>query len=90
MLTSFYFCLSHSHSMFDPIAAKKSKKKDGGVVKLFQNLIKRPNKSANDSASQSTSAQVSAVSHDSDPGNDAGSAEPTTSSKYIDIDFILV
>ena len=87
MLTSFCFCLSHSHSMFDPIAAKKSKKKDGGVVKLFQNLIKRPNKSANDSASQSTSTQVSAVS---DPGNDAEISEPTTSSKYIDIDSILV
>ena len=75
--------------MSDPIAAKKLKKKDGGVVKLFQDLIKR-NKSANASASQSTSAQVSAVSHDSDPGNDAGSAEPTVSSKYIDIDSILV
>ena len=73
--------------MSDSVAAKKSKKKDGGVVKLFQNLIKRPNKSANDSASQSTSAQVSAIS---DPGNDAEISEPTTSSKYIDIDFILV
>ena len=71
--------------------AKKSKKKGRDVVKLFRNLIKQP-KSANDSASQSNSTRVSVSSafgaQGSVPGNDAGSAEPTASSKYID--FILV
>ena len=69
--------------MSDSVAAKKSKKKGGGVVKLIQNLIKRPNKSANELASQSTLAQVSAVSQDSVSGNVVESAEPADSSKYI-------
>ena len=73
-------------------AAKKSKKKGRGVVKFVRDLIKRPGKSVNDSASQSNLTQVSVSSafgtHDSAQGNDAGSAEPTASSKYID--FILV
>ena len=55
-------------------------------MKFVRDLIKRP-KSANDSASQSNSTQVSAVSstvaHDSAQGNDAGSAKLTASSKYI-------
>jgi hypothetical protein len=63
-----------------------SKKKGGGIGKLFQDLIKRP-KSANDSASQSNSAQVSvssaASTHYPVPGNDEGIVEPTVSSKYI-------
>ena len=80
MLTS-CFCLSHT--MSDSVAAKKSKKKGGGVVKLIQNLIKRSNKSANDMASQSTLAQVSAVSQDSVLGNVVESVEPAVSSKYI-------
>ena len=80
MLTS-CFCLSHT--MSDSVAAKKSKKKGGGVVKLIQNLIKRRDKSANDLASQSTLAQVSAVSQDSVSGNVVESVEPEVSSKYI-------
>ena len=69
--------------MSDSVAAKKSKKKGGGVVNLIQNLIKRSNKSANDLASQSTLAQVSAVSQDSVLGNVVESVEPEVSSKYI-------
>ena len=75
--------------MADPpssTAVKKSKKKGGGIVKLFRDVIKRP-KLANDSASQSNQTRVSvpfAVDvHESIIGNDAGSAEPTASSKYI-------
>ena len=69
--------------------AKESKKR--GMVKFFRDLIKQP-KSANNPASQSISAQVSVSSafgasafgaHDPVRGNDAGSAEPTASSKYI-------
>ena len=67
--------------MSDSVAAEKLKKKGGGVVKLIQNLIKRPNKSANDLASQSTLAQVSAVSQDSVSGNVVESVEPAVSSK---------
>lgn len=67
-------------------AAKKSKKKGGGVVIFFRDLIERP-KSANASASQpnSTRVSVSSVSgvHDLVPGNDAGTAEPTASGKFI-------
>ena len=67
-------------------AVKKSKRKCGGIVKLIRDVVKRP-KSAN-SASQSNSTQVSVSSafdaHDSAPGNDAGSADPMASSKYID------
>ena len=63
-------------------AAKKSKKKDGGMVKLFRDLVKRP-KSANNSTSQSNSTRVSVssafVAHDPVPENDTGSAEPTAS-----------
>ena len=80
MLTS-CFCLSHT--MSDSVATKKSKKKGGGVVKLIQNLIKRRDKSANELASQSTLAQVSAVSQDSVSGNVVESVEPADSSKYI-------
>ena len=98
-------------------AAKKSKKKGGGIVNLFRDLIKRP-KSANDSASQSNSARVSDSStfgtHDPVPagsaeptnstwvflssasgtrdpisGNNAGNAEPTALSKYIDSILVL-
>ena len=65
-------------------AAKKSKKKGGGVVNLFQNLIKRP-KPANDSASISSQSNLTRVSafgaDDPSPGNDEGSAEMTASSK---------
>lgn len=61
-----------------PTAAKKLKKKCRVVAKLVSDLIKRP-KSA--SASQSNSISVS--SHDPVPETDAGSAEPTASSKYI-------
>ena len=52
--------------------------------------MKRPNKSGNDSASQSnsTKASVASAAHRSAHGNDAGIAEPTASSKYVD--FILV
>ena len=67
-------------------AAMKSKKKGGGIVKLFRDVIKRP-KTVNDSASQSNLTRVSVPSafgaHDPVPGNDAGSAEPTASGKYI-------
>ena len=71
-------------------AATKSKKKSGGVVKFVRDMIKRPGKSAKDWASQSNSTQlsVSSAAHESAQGNDAGIAEPMTSSKYID--FILV
>ena len=73
-------------------AAMKSKKKSGGVVKFVRDMInlKRPGKSAKDWASQSNSTQlsVSSAAHESAQGNDAGIAEPMTSSKYID--FILV
>ena len=52
----------------------------------FRDLIKRP-KSANDSASESNSTLVSVSSaigaHDPIPGNNAGSVEPTASSKCI-------
>ena len=77
-------------------AAKKSTKKGGGVVKFVRDLIKRPGKSfdCDDSASQSNSTQVSVSSafgaHDPTQGNDAGSPEPTASSKYIDYIFKLV
>ena len=51
------------------------------MVKLFRDLLKQPK----DSASQSSSTRVSAFRvHDSVLGNDAGSAEETASSKYID------
>jgi hypothetical protein len=64
-------------------AAKKSKKKFGGVVKNVLDLFQR-RKSANDSASQSNSTRVFASgASDPVPGNSAGSAEPTASSKYI-------
>ena len=69
-------------------AAKKSQKKGGGVVTFVRDLIKRPGKPAKDLASLSNSTQVSVSSavgdHDSAHGNDAGSAEPTSLSKYID------
>ena len=57
-------------------AAKKLKKKGGGIIKFVRDLIKRA-ESTNDSTNQSLSTQVSV------PGNDAGSAEPTASSKCI-------
>ena len=64
-------------------AARKSKKKDGGVVKnLFRDLIKRP-KLANDLASQANSIQVSTFGAHRVSGNDAERMEPTASSKYI-------
>ena len=73
-------------------AAKKSKKKGRGIAKLFRDLTKQPQSATdnlNDLASQSNSTRVSVFSafgaHDSVPGNDAGSAEP---SKFIV--FILV
>jgi hypothetical protein len=75
-------------------AAKQSKKKGRGVIKRFQvrHLFKR-SKSANDSASQSNSTRVSFSSaigaHDPVPGNDAGSAAPTASSKYISTILVL-
>ena len=69
-------------------AAKKSQKKGGGVVTFVRDLIKRPGKSAKDSASQSNSTQVSVSSafgtQDSAQGDDVGSPEPTATSKYID------
>jgi hypothetical protein len=72
-------------------AAKKSKKKGGGIVKLVWDMIKRPK--SNDSASQSNLTRVSVSStsgaHDPIPGNDAGSAEPTASSKYIGSILVL-
>jgi hypothetical protein len=67
---------------------KKFQKKGGGILKRARDLIKRP-KPANDSASQSNSTRFSASvssalgAHHLVPGNDAGSAEPTASSKYI-------
>ena len=72
------------------IAAQKSKKKAGGI-KLFRDLIKRP-KSANDSASQPNSTQVSVSAfgnHDSLTGHDEGSVESTASSKYIGSILVL-
>ena len=65
-------------------AARKSKEKDGGIVKnLFRDLIKRP-KLANDLARQANSIQVSTFgAHDRVSGNDAERMEPTASSKYI-------
>ena len=64
-------------------AAKKSKKKGGGTVNFFRDLIKRP-KPAKDSASQ-TQVSVSSASgaHDPDTGNDARSTKSIASSKYI-------
>jgi hypothetical protein len=59
-------------------AAKKLKMKGRGIVKPFQDLFKRPKSS---SAQVSTSSAFGA--HDSVPGNDAGSAEATVSSKHI-------
>ena len=70
-------------------AAKKSKKKGGGIGRLFQNLItnKRP-KSEFASQSNSSPVSVSALgAHDPVPRNDVAEAT-TASSKYID--FILV
>jgi hypothetical protein len=68
-------------------AARKSKKKGGGVVKLFRDLIKRP-KSANDSASQSSSTR--AAFGDYDPvAENAGSPEPMASGKYIGSILVL-
>ena len=73
-------------------AAKKSKKKGGGIVNIFRDLIKRP-KSVNDSASQSNLALVSgssaSVAHDPDPGNDAGSTKSRVSSKYLGSVLVL-
>ena len=70
------------------LAAKKSKKKDGGMVKLFRNLA-----TSNDSASRLNSTQISVSSasgaHDYVLGNGAGSAEPMASSKYIDSILVL-
>ena len=75
-----------------PAAAKKSKKKGGGLVTFVRDLIKRPGKSAKDSASQSNSTQVSVSAafgtQDSAQGNDVGSPEPTDSSKCIDSIFV--
>ena len=55
-------------------------------LKTFRGWIKRP-KSANASASPSNSTLISVSSasgaHDPVPRNDAGSAKPTASSKYI-------
>jgi hypothetical protein len=70
-------------------AAKKSQKKGRGIVKRVRDLIKRP-KPANDSASQSNSASVSSAfgAHDPVPDNDAGSGEPTASSKYTHLSVI--
>ena len=71
-------------------AANKPKKNGGSLVKFVRDLIKRPNKSGNNSTSQSnlTKASVASAAHRSAQGNDAGIAEPTASSKYVD--FILV
>jgi hypothetical protein len=63
-------------------ATKKSKKKGRGVVNFIRDLVKQP-KSANDSASQSGSVSSASTTRYHVPGNDAGSAEPTASSKYI-------
>jgi hypothetical protein len=85
-----------------PTAAKKSKKKCWDLMKSYKkgrgigkrvlDVIRQP-KSANDSASQSNSTRVSVSSasgaHDPLPGTDAGSAEPTASSKYIGSIFVL-
>jgi hypothetical protein len=63
------------------------------MVKHLRDLFKRP-KPTNDSASQSNSARFSASvpsalgAHDPVPGNDARSAEPTVSSKYIHLSVI--
>ena len=66
-------------------AANKSKKKGGGIVKRFRDLIKRP-ETANDSDSArqliSTGASVSSTfgAHDLVQENDVGGA---ASSKYL-------
>ena len=75
-----------------PTPAKKSKKKGGGIAKRVLDLFKRP-KSVNDSASQLNSTRVSVSSasgaHDPLRETDAGSAEPTASSKYIGSILVL-
>ena len=62
------------------------------MKKFLRDLFNRP-KSANNSASQSNSTLVSVSSasgaHDPVPGYDSGSAEPTTSSKYIGSILVL-
>ncbi len=72
-------------------AAKKSKK-SGGIVNFFRNRINQP-KSANASASQSNSTQVSVSSapsaHDLVSRNETGSAVPTASGKYIGVILVL-
>ena len=67
-------------------AAKKSKKKDGGIEKLFQNLIKRP-KSTNDSASSKSNSTRVSVSEFSDHDL-VVSAEPKASSMYTGFSVI--
>ena len=68
-------------------AVKKSKKKGGGIIKkLFRDLIKR-SQSVDDLASQFKLNSTRA--HNPVPGNDAGSAEPMASSKYIGSIFML-
>lgn len=63
-------------------AAKKSKKKSGGIVNIFRDMIKRP-KPTNDSARQSNSTRdpVSSAFGAHDP---VPESETTTSGKYID------
>ena len=91
-LGSFWFSPTLISIMADQpssTAAKKLKKKGGGIERLFRDLIKRP-KPANDSASQSNPTRTSAFgAHDPVQGNYAGSAEPTASSEYIGSILVL-
>lgn len=81
-------------SMYDQrssTVAKKSQKKDGGIVKRIRDLIKRP-KPANDSdsavsASQSNSASVSFAYGSQVSENDARGAD-TTASRSIHLSVI--
>ena len=61
--------------------AKKSK--IGRIVKLFWDVIKRHNSSRARSNSTRVSVSSALGAHNPVPGNDAGSAELTASSKYI-------
>ena len=69
-------------------AAKILKKKGGDMLKRLWGIIKRPKSvTGNDLASQSNLTQDFVTSafggHDPVLGNDAGSTEPTTSSKHL-------
>jgi hypothetical protein len=94
LVAAFHSCLALISMADHPssTAAKQSKKKGGGIVKRFRHLFKR-SKSANDSVSQSNSTRVSVSSATGAdgpaPGNDAGSAAPMASSKYISTILVL-